>query len=116
MLAERKMAVANLKEKKHILIGCTGSVATIKLSVLVKKLIELGDFEIKVVTTEHGKHFFKPEEILSGVEVVTDDVEWLSWQNRGDPVVHIELSKWADIIVIAPLDANTLAKLVNVSL
>lgn len=33
------------------------------------------------------------------------------WQGRGDPVLHIELRKWADLFIIAPLDANTLAKL-----
>lgn len=33
------------------------------------------------------------------------------WQKRGDPVLHIELRRWADVLVIAPLDANTLAKL-----
>lgn len=33
------------------------------------------------------------------------------WQKRDDPVLHIELSKWADILLVAPLDANTLAKM-----
>lgn len=42
---------------------------------------------------------------------VHDDVaEWSSWNKRSDPVLHIELRKWADIFVIAPLDANTMAK------
>ena len=36
-----------------------------------------------------------------------------AWQKRGDPVLHIELRKWADLMIIAPLDANTLAKLAN---
>lgn len=35
------------------------------------------------------------------------------WQKRGDPVLHIELRKWADVLLIAPLSANTLAKLSN---
>lgn len=34
-----------------------------------------------------------------------------AWQKRGDPVIHIDLRKWADILLIAPLDANTLAKI-----
>ena len=33
------------------------------------------------------------------------------WQKRGDPVFHIDLRRWADVMVIAPLDANTMAKL-----
>ncbi|KAF7727188.1 putative phosphopantothenoylcysteine decarboxylase [Apophysomyces ossiformis] len=39
--------------------------------------------------------------------------EWKMWKKKTDPVLHIELRNWADIIVIAPLDANTLAKLAN---
>ena len=35
------------------------------------------------------------------------------WQARGDPVLHIDLRRWADICVIAPLDANTLAKIAS---
>ena len=41
----------------------------------------------------------------------TDEEEWAQWQRKGDPVLHIELRRWADILVIAPLSANTLAKL-----
>lgn len=40
-----------------------------------------------------------------------DEEEWRAWQAKGDPVQHIELRKWADILVIAPLSANTLAKM-----
>lgn len=33
------------------------------------------------------------------------------WKGRGDQVLHIELRKWADVLVIAPLDANSMAKM-----
>ena len=39
-----------------------------------------------------------------------NEEEWRAWQAKGDPVQHIELRKWADVLVIAPLSANTLAK------
>lgn len=42
--------------------------------------------------------------------------DWEKWQKVGDPIEHIELRKWADILLIAPLSANTLAKMANVSL
>ncbi|KAI8437115.1 hypothetical protein MSG28_010465, partial [Choristoneura fumiferana] len=42
--------------------------------------------------------------------VYDDSAEW-AWRQYGDPVVHIELRNWADVVVIAPLDANSLAKL-----
>ena len=41
-----------------------------------------------------------------------DEDEW-KWATRDDPVLHIELRKWADMMVVAPLSANTLAKISN---
>ncbi|KAF5288049.1 hypothetical protein FQR65_LT12099 [Abscondita terminalis] len=98
-------------------LGCTGSVATIKLSTLVKGLFELQpdtfkNVEINVITTENAKHFFKSEDLV-GARLHEDCDEWSAWQERGDPVLHIELGKWADVFLIAPLDANTLAKIAN---
>lgn len=49
------------------------------------------------------------------MEVYDDEAEWKAWSRRGDPVLHIELGKWADIMVIAPLDANTMAKMTQVT-
>ncbi|XP_044258507.1 phosphopantothenoylcysteine decarboxylase [Tribolium madens] len=99
----------------NILIGCTGSVATIKLPLLVNSLLGLQHLQIKIriVVTERAKHFFDQKDIHPDAEVFTDSDEWAGWTKRGDPVLHIELSKWADIFVIAPLDANTLAKIAN---
>ncbi len=39
------------------------------------------------------------------------DICFQAWQAMSDPVLHIELRRWADLFVIAPLDANTMAKL-----
>ncbi|KAB0792347.1 hypothetical protein PPYR_14306 [Photinus pyralis] len=98
----------------NILLGCTGSVATIKLPILVKSLLELQpDIHIRVITTERARHFFNSHDIPEQVQVFDDDREWKSWSTRGDPVLHIELGKWADLLLIAPLDANTLAKVAN---
>lgn len=41
-----------------------------------------------------------------------DEDEW-KWKERSDPVLHIELRKWAEVLLIAPLSANTLAKVSN---
>lgn len=102
---------------KNILIGCTGSVATLKLPILINELKQLEfdnkNIEVKVVVTEHATHFFSMNDIPDNVPVLRDADEWSAWSNRGDPVVHIDLAKWADIFVIAPLDANTLGKLAN---
>jgi phosphopantothenoylcysteine decarboxylase len=46
--------------------------------------------------------------------VVTDaEDEWKDWNKLGDPVLHIDLRDWADILLIAPLSAHTLAKLAH---
>jgi phosphopantothenoylcysteine decarboxylase len=42
-----------------------------------------------------------------------DEAEWHEWSKVGDPVMHIELRRWADVFIIAPLSANSLAKLAN---
>ncbi|XP_055703421.1 phosphopantothenoylcysteine decarboxylase [Phlebotomus papatasi] len=98
----------------RIIIGCTGSVATIKLPQLIQRLTsEIPSIEIKVVVTECARNFFSSEDIPSGTTVLTDSDEWSSWKGRGDPVLHIELAKWANLIIIAPLDANSLGKIAS---
>lgn len=71
-------------------------------------------FQIKIIVTERAKHFFDSKDIPLGIQIFTDDDEWKMWDKRGDPVLHIELGKWADLMVIAPLDANSLAKMATV--
>ncbi|KAJ3078552.1 hypothetical protein HDU99_000525 [Rhizoclosmatium hyalinum] len=94
----------------NILIGCTGSVASIKIPQLVALLQSTHpNASIKVIATTHALHFFDRSTV--SVPVLTEDDEWSAWTKRSDPVLHIDLRNWADIMVVAPLDANTLAKL-----
>ncbi|OPJ70055.1 secretory carrier-associated membrane protein 5 isoform B [Patagioenas fasciata monilis] len=99
------------QERYHVLVGVTGSVAALKLPLLVTELLKIPRLEVKVVTTERAKHFYKAEEIP--VTLYSDEDEWQLWNGRSDPVLHIELRRWADLMLVAPLDANTLAKLAN---
>ncbi|XP_077566600.1 phosphopantothenoylcysteine decarboxylase-like [Stigmatopora nigra] len=92
-----------------VLVGVTGSVAALKLPNLVSELLLLPGVDVRVVTTEHAQHFYNPEEVPA--KVYSDKDEWEMWSQRSDPVLHIELRRWADLFVIAPLDANTLGKL-----
>lgn len=71
--------------------------------------------QIKIVTTEHAKNFIDKNSISPDIPILDDHDEWLVWQQRGDPVLHIELGKWADCLIIAPLSANSLAKIATVS-
>nr|XP_029731500.1 phosphopantothenoylcysteine decarboxylase [Aedes albopictus] len=98
--------------KRNILIGCTGSVATIKLPLLIQRLRDSNpNLNIKIIVTEHAQHFFATSDIPANVAIYRDADEWSSWSGRGDPVLHIELGKWADLMVLAPLGANSLAKM-----
>jgi phosphopantothenoylcysteine decarboxylase len=64
-----------------------------------------------VISTKAAGHF--SADIQLPVPVLSDEDEWTSWKQIGDPVLHIELRRWADAFIIAPLSANTLAKLAN---
>ncbi|CAG0885329.1 unnamed protein product [Darwinula stevensoni] len=101
------------KKRPQILIMSTGSVACIKLPELVSKLHSAEAMDIKLAVTEHALHFFSPPDLPPDVMVFRDLDEWTTWKGRGDPVLHVELRKWATIGLIAPLDANTLAKVAN---
>ncbi len=91
----------------NILIGATGSVAAVRIPALVNSLIADGH-SVKVVATDAALYFFE----LDSFEVYRDSDEWPGERyQRDDPVLHIELRKWADLFLLAPLDANTLAKL-----
>ncbi|PVU99851.1 hypothetical protein BB559_000349 [Furculomyces boomerangus] len=91
----------------NLVLGLTGSVACIKIS-------EKGySLDIVVVPTKNALFFFDKDKLDKRVKVYTDEDEWSSWKQKGDPVLHIELRKWADMMLIAPLDANTMAKIAN---
>jgi phosphopantothenoylcysteine decarboxylase len=105
----------------NVLLGVTGSVAAIRTPELYDGLRQAGH-QVKVVATRASLYFFdraaldpsRPER--NPEVVVLDEDEWPGsaagrrWQ-RGDPVLHIRLRRWAELLLIAPLDANTLAKL-----
>ncbi|XP_072551804.1 phosphopantothenoylcysteine decarboxylase [Salminus brasiliensis] len=95
----------------RVLVGVTGSVAALKLPLLVSQLLEIPGVDVRVVTTDHATHFYDLAEVP--VRVYTDKNEWGMWSARTDPVLHIELRRWADLLVIAPLDANTLGKIAS---
>ncbi|XP_048375595.1 phosphopantothenoylcysteine decarboxylase isoform X2 [Sphaerodactylus townsendi] len=97
----------------HVLVGVTGSVAALKLPLLVTELLKIPAVEVRVVTTERAKHFYNPQELPVKVNLYDDAEEWQLWKGRTDPVLHIDLRRWADLMLVAPLDANTLAKMAN---
>ena len=93
-----------------ILLGVTGSVAAVRTPELFAALNAAGH-EVHIVATEASLYFFD-RTALPPDALTTDADEWPGERYvRGDPVPHIELRRRADLFLIAPLDANTLAKL-----
>ncbi|KAM9753812.1 phosphopantothenoylcysteine decarboxylase isoform 1-T1 [Menidia menidia] len=103
--------LSSSSEAFRVLVGVTGSVAALKLPLVVSELLQLPGVGVRVVTTEHAKHFYDPADV--SVKIYSDKDEWELWTQRSDPVLHIELRRWADLLVIAPLDANTLGKIAS---
>ncbi|XP_046930735.1 phosphopantothenoylcysteine decarboxylase isoform X2 [Lynx rufus] len=99
------------KRQFRVLVGVTGSVAALKLPLLVSRLLDIPGLEVAVVTTERAKHFYSPQDIP--VTLYSDADEWEMWKCRSDPVLHIDLRRWADLMLVAPLDANTLGKVAS---
>lgn len=99
----------------NILLGVTGSVAAIKTDRLVNQLKPLGD--VKIIATKAGDYFINqgcgnPNHLFKEDYFVDKD-EWPEKYELGDKVLHIELRRWASCLIVAPLDANTLAKSVH---
>lgn len=163
----------------RVLLGCTGSVATIKVPELARRLQERGA-SVVIVPTKNACHFLRMQakvdtgprrrtasggssfpsqerktsnngelrcsdseeqnscsdpcsqcgsrspmgvmatgggddsalrSLYPDLKFILDQDEWSAWNGRGDPVLHIQLRDWAQVMVIAPLDANTMAKM-----
>lgn len=97
---------------RHIVLGVTGGIAAYKSCYVVRELIKRGA-DVKVVMTDAATKFVTPLTFstLSGHEVATD--LWEKNQSTSSEIGtrHIDLARWADLLVIAPASANTLAKL-----
>lgn len=93
---------------KKIVIGITGSIAAYKTILLTRLLVKAGA-EVKILLTPAAKDFVSPLTLstLSKNPVVSELFSDASWSN------HVMLGRWADIMLIAPLSCNTLAKMAN---
>ncbi|KAH8742184.1 flavoprotein [Cryptosporidium ryanae] len=101
-----------MSKKVNLLVGVTGSVAAIKVEEFLDTISDKcrnNDIliELKVIVTKSSEHFFKSK----SYEIIKEEDEYELWKRVGDDVLHIFLRRWADIFIIIPLTANTLAKL-----
>ena len=128
-------ATARATRRPRVLLGVSGSVAAIKAPLVCERLLRFAD--VRVVLTNAARHFLPPVAAPYGAPppvsgdddgpppeddgtfgfpaaaqpVLLDAQEWRDWRRVGDPVAHIELRRWADVLVVAPLSANTLSKM-----
>ena len=95
---------------KNILIGVTGGIAAYKTASIIRLLVKDGA-EVKVIMTQHAKDFITPLTLatLSKNPVVS---EFYNPEN-GDWNSHVNLGLWADLFLIAPATANSIAKMAN---
>lgn len=95
---------------KRIILGITGSIAAYKAAILASKLTQAGA-KVDCILTESATQFISPLtfQSVTGRTAYTDQD---LWSGQGH-VVHIELAHEADLLLIAPVSANTLAKLAH---
>lgn len=91
---------------KKVLIGITGSIAAYKVVFLVRLLVTAGA-DVKIIMTDAAKEFVSPLTLstLSKNKVLINIASEDTWAN------HVLLGRWADVMLIAPLSCNTLAKM-----
>jgi len=100
-----------LLKNKNILVSVTASIAIYKSLELIRLYIKAGA-NVKVIMTDGAKKFISPItfEAISQNKVLDEDSE--NWDKNSD-YNHIDIGKWADVFVIAPITANTINKLAN---
>jgi phosphopantothenoylcysteine decarboxylase/phosphopantothenate--cysteine ligase len=97
-------------EGKKILIGISGSIAAYKTAALTRLFVKAGA-EVKIIMTRASMDFVTPITLatLSKNPVYHEFIK----NNTGEWVNHVELGLWADVMLIAPASANTIAKMAN---
>jgi phosphopantothenoylcysteine decarboxylase / phosphopantothenate---cysteine ligase len=95
---------------KHILIGVSGGIAAYKTATVIRLLVKDGA-EVKVIMTDHAKEFITPLTLatLSKNPVLSEFFN----PGNGDWNSHVDLGIWADLFLVAPATANTIAKMAN---
>jgi len=105
------MKTKNRNSRVKVLLLITGSIAAVRIPLLVSQLAK-ENFEIRCVLSKNAEKLIKPLSlsILSRNPCILENDQW---SNSQSIPLHIELNNWADILIIAPLTATTLSKWVT---
>ncbi|WP_026072714.1 bifunctional phosphopantothenoylcysteine decarboxylase/phosphopantothenate--cysteine ligase CoaBC [Nodosilinea nodulosa] len=100
-----------VESPRRVLLGISGGIAAYKVCSVISSLAKAG-VAVRVLLTQQGQAFIPPLTVatLSRHPAYTDEDFWQASQGRP---LHIELGEWAELLLIAPLSANTLAKLAH---
>jgi phosphopantothenoylcysteine decarboxylase/phosphopantothenate--cysteine ligase len=103
------LSIMKQTRTKRIVLGLTGGIAAYKAAELARLLIKQG-MDVQVAMTEAACHFITPATLqaLTGKPALTSQ-----WHDADNGMAHINLSRAADVVVIAPATANTLANFVH---
>jgi len=95
---------------KHILVGVTGGIAAYKTATIIRLLIKNGA-DVKVLMTDRAKDFITPLTLAT----LSKNTVFSEFYNpgNGDWNSHVELGIWADLFLVAPATANSIAKMAN---
>jgi phosphopantothenoylcysteine decarboxylase len=107
--------------KTHLILAASGSVAAIKLPLIISSFENHSNLSIRVILTKSAARFLagqSPEQptvasliLLPNVDSVhLDEDEWVEPWTRDAKILHIELRRWAHLLAIVPMSANLLAK------
>ena len=110
--------------KYHLLLAASGSVATIKIPNILLALSDHPRLSIRIIFTKSAEKFLQGQsaeqpalESLINIRNVDsihlDEHEWGNPWTRGGAILHIELRRFADMMVVVPLSANSMAKLTS---
>lgn len=107
-------------KKLNLLIACSGSLISRKAGELAKTFQKTNKFNIRIVLTTSSK-VFSDENIddydkfakENDVEFYYSNDEFTYYEKDKSRILHIEMRRWADICLLAPLTANTMAKITN---
>lgn len=94
-----------MNKNAKILLGVTGGIAAYKAIDLASHLTKSG-YTVRTIMTDHAREFVTP---INFSAITHEPVYWNQW-DAAEPIAHITLADWADIVVIAPATANIIAK------
>lgn len=103
------MNIEKFKEQGHLLIGACGSISILNLFQWIVLLQETFCKNIKVILTDQAQKFVNPDIITQ----FTGNKTYTDFFSTDEKAAHVELSKWADLMLILPSTSNLIGKVAN---